>query len=110
LQQWVERHLDEVVSAPVPSSHLGDDAEMRHGRQSRWKRFDGDEEHLARDLDFPAIVACAVTPAETRGRTRSPEQRRPARHRGARRNLFALRRAATIQNLEGLQRMMREAA
>jgi hypothetical protein len=40
-----------------------EDAEMRHGRKSRSKRFDGYKEHIARDLDFPAIVACAVTPA-----------------------------------------------
>ena len=39
------------------------DREMRHGRKSRSKRFDGYKEHIARDLDFPAIVACAVTPA-----------------------------------------------
>jgi hypothetical protein len=36
---------------------------MRHGRKSRSKRFDGYKEHIARDLDVPAIVACAVTPA-----------------------------------------------
>lgn len=36
---------------------------MRHGRKSSSKRFDGYKEHIARDLDFPAIVACAVTPA-----------------------------------------------
>jgi hypothetical protein len=40
-----------------------EDAEMRHGRKSRTKRFDGYKEHIARDLDSPAIVACAVTPA-----------------------------------------------
>ena len=40
-----------------------EDAEMRHGRKSRSKRFDGYKEHISRDLDFPAIVACAVTPA-----------------------------------------------
>lgn len=40
-----------------------EDAEMRHGRKSKSKRFDGYKEHIARDLDFPAIVACAVTPA-----------------------------------------------
>jgi Transposase DDE domain/Transposase domain (DUF772) len=39
------------------------DSEMRHGRKSRSKRFDGYKEHIARDLDFPVIVACAVTPA-----------------------------------------------
>jgi len=40
-----------------------EDAEMRHGRKSRSKRFDGYKEHIARVLDHPAIVACAVTPA-----------------------------------------------
>ncbi len=40
-----------------------EDPEMRHGRKSRSKRFDGYKEHIARDLDVPAIVACAVTPA-----------------------------------------------
>ena len=40
-----------------------EDSEMRHGRKSRSKRFDGYKEHIARDLDSPAIVACAVTPA-----------------------------------------------
>lgn len=93
LQRWVERHLDEVVSEPlrpyidaITQVHAQDleqvdgrtrirqgvaperrisieDKEMRHGRKSRSKRFDGYKEHIARDLDFPAIVACAVTPA-----------------------------------------------
>jgi hypothetical protein len=40
-----------------------EDPEMRHGRKSRSKRFDGYKEHIARDLDVPAIIACAVTPA-----------------------------------------------
>lgn len=40
-----------------------EDPEMRHGRKSRSKRFDGYKEHIARDLDAPAIVACAITPA-----------------------------------------------
>ena len=40
-----------------------EDAEMRHGRKSKSKRFDGYKEHIARDLDLPLIVACAVTPA-----------------------------------------------
>jgi hypothetical protein len=39
------------------------DAEMRHGRKSKSKRFDGYKEHIARDLDLPLIVACSVTPA-----------------------------------------------
>jgi hypothetical protein len=40
-----------------------EDPEMRHGRKSKTKRFDGYKEHIARDLDFHAIVACSVTPA-----------------------------------------------
>lgn len=40
-----------------------EDAEMRHGRKSKSKRFDGYKEHIARDLDLPLIVACAVTSA-----------------------------------------------
>jgi len=40
-----------------------EDAEMRHGRKSRSKRFDGYKEHIAYDLDGHAILACAVTPA-----------------------------------------------
>jgi len=93
LVRWVERHLDEVVEAPLRSLldavttireqdleeakggvriRQGvakdrrisiEDAEMRHGRKSRSKRFDGYKEHIARDLDAPVILACAVTPA-----------------------------------------------
>ncbi|MEO7589639.1 MAG: IS1182 family transposase, partial [Byssovorax sp.] len=40
-----------------------EDAEMRHGRKSKSKRFDGYKEHIAYDLDGHAILACAVTPA-----------------------------------------------
>jgi hypothetical protein len=40
-----------------------EDSEMRHGRKSRSKRFDGYNEHIARDVDLPIIVACAVTAA-----------------------------------------------
>jgi hypothetical protein len=40
-----------------------EDEAMRHGRKSRSKRFDGYKEHIARDLDVPAILACSVTPA-----------------------------------------------
>jgi len=93
LMQWVERHLDDVVEAPLKSMWDAvttirdqdleeikgvvriregvakdrrisiEDAEMRHGRKSRSKRFDGYKEHIARDLEVPAILACAVTPA-----------------------------------------------
>jgi len=93
LVRWVERHLDDLVEAPVrpfldaittvrdQDLEKGDDGmrirqgvakdrrisieddEMRHGRKSRSRRFNGYKEHIARDLDAPAILACAVTPA-----------------------------------------------
>ena len=40
-----------------------EDAEMRHGRKSKSKRFDGFKEHIATDLDTGLVTACAVTPA-----------------------------------------------
>lgn len=93
LQHWVEANLDKAIEQPlflmletintVREQDLEvqdgrvrirqgvakdrrisiEDAEMRHGRKSRSKRFDGYKEHIARDLDLPVIVACAVTPA-----------------------------------------------
>ena len=39
------------------------DGQMRHGRKSKSKRFDGFKEHIAADLDSDLIVACAVTAA-----------------------------------------------
>jgi hypothetical protein len=49
----------------------------------------------------------SIAAGESRQRKFRARQRS---YRGARRNLFDLRRAATIQNLEGLQRLMRDAA
>jgi hypothetical protein len=93
LHSWVERHLDDTFEAPLrpyleaiiavrdqdlemddgtvrirqgvaPERRISiEDSEMRHGRKSRSKRFDGYKEHIARDLDAPVILACAVTPA-----------------------------------------------
>jgi hypothetical protein len=40
-----------------------EDAEMRHGRKSKSKRFNGYKRHLAADLDTDLILAAAVTPA-----------------------------------------------
>lgn len=39
------------------------DAEMRHGRKSKSKRFNGFKRHIAADVDRGLILACAVTPA-----------------------------------------------
>lgn len=40
-----------------------EDAEMRHGRKSKSKRFNGFKRHLAADIDHDIILACDVTPA-----------------------------------------------
>lgn len=93
LERWVDKHLETlakpltpylealtVVRAqdlePTPQGGVQirqgvapdrrisvEDAEMRHGRKSKTKRFDGYKEHIARDLTLPMILACAVTPA-----------------------------------------------
>jgi hypothetical protein len=39
------------------------DGEMRHGRKSKSKRFNGYKRHIAADLDSEVILSCAVTPA-----------------------------------------------
>jgi hypothetical protein len=40
-----------------------EDADMRHGRKSKSKRFDGYKQHVSTHLDSELIFACAVTPA-----------------------------------------------
>lgn len=40
-----------------------EDGDMRHGRKSKSKRFNGYKRHLATDLDTDLILACALTPA-----------------------------------------------
>ncbi len=40
-----------------------EDKEMRHGRKSKSKRFNGYKRHIAIDLDTALILACAVAPA-----------------------------------------------
>jgi hypothetical protein len=40
-----------------------EDAEMRHGRKSKSKRFNGYKRHVAADIDDGLIYAAAVTPA-----------------------------------------------
>jgi hypothetical protein len=40
-----------------------EDPDMRHGRKTKSKRFNGFKQHIAADLDTDLILACAVTPA-----------------------------------------------
>lgn len=49
------------------------DPEMRHGRKSKSKRFNGYKRHLAADLDSRLVLACAVTPANRPEEEAAPE-------------------------------------
>jgi len=40
-----------------------EDADMRHGRKSKSKRFDGYKQHVSIHVDAQLVLACAVTPA-----------------------------------------------
>lgn len=50
-----------------------EDPEMRHGRKSKSKRFNGYKEHIAADLDSNLILACAVTPANVPEEAGAPQ-------------------------------------
>jgi hypothetical protein len=49
------------------------DPQMRHGRKSKSKRFNGYKRHLAADIDTRLILACAVTPANRPEEEAAPE-------------------------------------
>jgi hypothetical protein len=40
-----------------------EDGDMRHGRKSKSKRFDGYKQHVSTHVDSELVLACAVTPA-----------------------------------------------
>ncbi len=40
-----------------------EDADMRHGRKSKSKRFNGYKQHIGTDIDTDLVLACTVTPA-----------------------------------------------
>jgi len=50
-----------------------EDAEMRHGRKSKSKRFNGYKQHIGTDLNTGLIIACAVTPANRPEEEATPE-------------------------------------
>jgi hypothetical protein len=66
-QQNLERSNDGTVQirrGVAPDRRVSvEDAEMRHGRKSKSKLFNGYKEHIAADLQTALILACAVTPA-----------------------------------------------
>jgi Transposase DDE domain/Transposase domain (DUF772) len=72
LRQLREQDLEPDPSGGGPRIRQGvapdrrvsiEDKEMRHGRKSKSKRFNGYKRHIAADLDTDLILACAITPA-----------------------------------------------
>jgi hypothetical protein len=96
------------------------DPDMRHGRKSRTKLFNGFKRHIATDLDTDLIIACAVTPAnrpeeeaapalkadiERQGRAHLGAVHRPRLHLQPRsRRDSRLRRSGDVQTLGPTQR------
>jgi hypothetical protein len=60
-----------------------EDPEMRHGRKSKSKRFNGYKQHVAADLDTALILACAVTPANRPEQEATPQLQADLRNQGA---------------------------
>lgn len=50
-----------------------EDAQMRHGRKSKSKRFNGYKEHVSTHVDAKLVLACAVTPANRPEEESTPE-------------------------------------
>lgn len=59
-----------------------EDPEMRHGRKSKSKRFNGYKQHIATDLDTALILACAVTPANQPEEEATPHLQADLRKQG----------------------------
>ena len=56
------------------------DGEMRHGRKSKSKRFNGFKRHLAACLDTNLILSCAVTPANRPEEEAAPQLKADIEH------------------------------
>jgi hypothetical protein len=72
LRQLREQDLDPQPPDNKPRIRKGtaedrrvsvEDKDMRHGRKSKSKRFNGYKGHIACDLDTELILACGITPA-----------------------------------------------
>jgi hypothetical protein len=56
------------------------DSQMRHGRKSDSKLFNGYKGHIAADLDLGLVLACAVTPANRPDGEAAPELQQDIAH------------------------------
>ena len=76
-----------------------EDPEMRHGRKSKSKRFNGYKEHIAADLDSELILACAITPANRPEEEATPQLQKDMEHQGINIGEFAIDRAYVNSDL-----------
>jgi len=59
-----------------------EDPDMRHGRKSKTKRFNGYKQHIGVDIDTGLVAACAVTPANRPEEEATPEIEADLRRQG----------------------------
>lgn len=59
-----------------------EDEEMRHGRKSKSKRFNGYKQHIGTHLDAELVLACTVTPANRPEEEATPELKEDLRRLG----------------------------
>lgn len=59
-----------------------EDKEMRHGRKSKSKRFNGYKRHIATDLDTNLVLACAITAANRPEEEAAPDLTTDLAHAG----------------------------
>ena len=53
-----------IINGVAPERRVSvEDPEMRHGRKSKSKRFNGYKRHIARDIDSKLILSCVIAPA-----------------------------------------------
>ncbi len=60
-----------------------EEPQMRHGRKSKSKRFNGYKQHIVTDLNSDLILACAVTPANRPEEESTPQLKEDLELQGA---------------------------
>src|SRR6266545_4616838 len=81
IQQVEEQDLEktavgtmQIRTGVAPDRRVSiEDAEMRHGRKSKSKRYNGYKEHVAADLRAGLILSCALTPANVPDEEAGPD-------------------------------------
>jgi len=70
-----------------------EDEEMRHGRKSKSKRFNGYKQHIGTHLDAGLVLACTVTPANRPEEEATPELKQDLQRLGLAPNAVFIDRA-----------------